>query len=215
MSQIAQIYGRSNYVMPLMSSSVVGQVSFGGIVYRPVPLELSGVQTTTQGAIPRPKVKVPNIDNFCQALMGTYKDLIRTTVTRKRTFRRFLDGQPEADPSEYYGPDIWRIDRVANASPESVTFELASPLDIQGKKLPGRQIIRDVCTHSYRTFTPGNGFRQGSCPYAGAAYYDNKGQQTGDPAADECGRSFTDCTLRYPYPQVLPTRAFPGSVRNR
>lgn len=215
LAQIAQVYGASSRPLPVLPSSVVGLVSFGGVQYRPVPLQLTGVQTTGQGPIPRPKVTVPNIDNFARALMGTYRDLIRGKITRRRVFKRFLDGQPEADPTEYYGPDIWFIDRIANAGPDSVTFELASPLDIQGKKLPGRQVIRDVCTHTYRTWTPALGFKQGSCPYAGPNYFTVDGTPTGDPAADSCGRSFIDCGLRFPYPQSLPTRAFPGSVRAR
>jgi len=180
-----------------------------------VPIQIERVQWTGQGAIPRPQVTLPNIGGFAESYLHSYGDLLGCRVTRRRVYRRFLDGQVEADPTDYFGPDIWYIDRVALRTPEVVVLELASPFDIQGKMLPGRQVIRDVCTRTYRTWIPGQGFILGNCPYNGPNFWKADGTPTGDPAEDDCGRrTHADCTLRFP-DQPLPTWAFPGVVRSR
>ena len=215
MSQVAIVNNTKNFCLPYMPASVVGQVMFGGTTYDPVPVQVDRVQWTGHGPIPRPQVTIPNIGGYAAQLMAAYKDLLGAKVTRRRTYKRALDGMPDADPTDYYGPEVWYIDRVATRTPEAVVFELASPFDIQGKMLPGRQMIRDVCTQTYRAWDPNKGFIYGSCPYAGSNYFKSDGTPTGSPDEDVCGRrTLTDCTLRFPG-QPLPTWAFPGMVKTR
>lgn len=202
--------------LPFMPSSVAGQVSFGGDVYRPVPIMLEGARWTGQGAIPRPRVTIPNVDNFARQVMANFNDLRHCTVTRRRVYRHALDGMPYADPTDYYGPDIWQIDRYTEKTRELVTFELVAPMDIQGKGIPGRTVIRDICTHSYRSWSSSVGFVQGTCPYAGASYFKADGTPTGSPAEDQCSFQINNgCSLRFPRPTPLPSRAFPGITKRR
>ncbi len=141
------------------------RVKYGGITYDPLPLQIEGVEWTGQGAIPRPKITLPNVANFASQLVSSYNDLLGCKVTRIFTFKRFLDGQSAADPTAYFGPDVWYVDRVASRSRDVIVWELASALDIQGKMLPGRQILRDACTHTYRSYNKTGGFFvAGSCP---------------------------------------------------
>lgn len=194
---------------PIGNASVV----FGGVTYTPVPLQIEGMAMDGQGPVPRPKVTIPNVSGFASQLMASSGDLLGCKVTRKRTFRKFLDGQPGADSTAVFGPDIWYVDRVAARGPDLVTFELAAAMDIVGKMMPGRQVIRDSCTHIYRTFRSG-GFVAGTCPYAGSSYFKADGTVTAQPAEDVCGKRLSDCRKRFPS-GALPTRAFPGATQVR
>lgn len=215
-AQVAFVPDGTTAPFPFMPSSVVGPVRYGGVSYTPVPIEISDERTTGQGPIPRPRATIPNIASFASILLGSYRDLLRAKVSRRLVYDRFLDDGSEPDATDYYGPDVWYVDRVASHTPEAVTLELASPLDVQGKMLPARACIRSVCTHTYRTWNATTGtFIPGSCPYAGASYFQADGSPTGAPSLDDCGRRLSDCNARFPYPTPLPTRAFPGMVRGR
>jgi hypothetical protein len=86
-------------------------------------------------------------------LLGPGGDLLGATLTRLRTFRRFLDGEPDADPTAHFEPDIWRLERKTRQDAVLVEWELASVLEQEGRRLPGRQMLRDLCSHSYRRGT--------------------------------------------------------------
>lgn len=58
-------------------------------------------------------------------------------------------------------------------------------------------------------------YRGVTCPYAGDRYYNADGVRVADPRADTCGKSLSDCRLRFGNHGILPTRAFPGVSRNR
>ncbi len=55
--------------------------------------------------------------------------------------KKFLDGESTADPNAKFPDERWYVDRKANESRDSVTFELASKFDLAGQKLPKRQIV--------------------------------------------------------------------------
>jgi lambda family phage minor tail protein L len=103
-------------------------------------------------------------------LLGPGGDLLGATLTRLRTFRRFLDGEPDADPTAHFEPDIWRLERKTRQDAVLVEWELASVLEQEGRRLPGRQMLRDLCSHSYRRWTGSRfDYAAASCPYTGAA----------------------------------------------
>jgi len=186
-----------------------GKPAFQGIIYEPVPMEAEGFEWTGRGPVPRPRLRISNIGNLAGQLAIGYGDLLGAKLTRIRTFEKYLDGMPTADPGSYFEPDIWYFDRKVTHAPDHIEWELASVLDQEGRRLPGRQMLRDVCTHTYRTYKDGFNYTGVTCPYTGGSYFDVTGTPTGDPAKDVCGRRLSDCQLRFP-DQALPTRAFPG-----
>ncbi|RVT96252.1 phage minor tail protein L [Rhodovarius crocodyli] len=188
----------------------VGSVSFGGLVYSPLPLRLEGMEKTGRGAVPRVTVVIPDQNALMTALLVTYKDLKGCKVSRKQVFRGALDDGPDADPTDFYGPEEFYIDRVSRHSPGiEAALECVSPLDIQGQRLPARQVIRDVCDFDYRYWN-GSSFEYGSCPYAGSEMFDSANQPTTTAAQDKCSRSLLGCRARYGTSTPLPMSAFPG-----
>lgn len=190
------------------------EITFNGNAYAPMPVKLSGLLTAGQGKPPTPTLDISAIGGIVVALTQQYGDLLGAQVTRIRTFEQYLDGQPQADPSAYIGPDIFYIDQKSHHDKESLQFKLSIIYDQLGRRFPARQVFRDACTRIYRYYDPTAGaFRYApgtnACPYTGSAYYDAGGKSVSTPQQDVCGKRLSDCRLRFPG-QALPTYAFPG-----
>lgn len=195
--------------------SKVGSVAFAGVTYQPIPVQMEGFERTGRGPVPRITITVPDVDNLATQLLAAYKDLLGCKITRRQVFRSALDDGAYPDPTDFYGPEVFYVDRVVKHVPgEIVVLECASPLDIQGTKIPNRQMIRDVCSHTYRHWTGGL-FDYGSCPYNGGSYFRQDNVATGNPAEDRCSRSLLGCRARYGTDAVLPFKGFPGMGRTR
>jgi lambda family phage minor tail protein L len=190
-------------------------VSFGGTYYTPIDVEFSDFETNANGSLPTPKMKIANSNEIIQGLVNSLGDMLGCGVARIRTFSRFLDGQPESDPSAFFGPDIFRIERKVNENPVFIEWELQAAIDQEGKMLPGRQIIRDTCTKRYRSYLRDEfrfDYTKATCPYAGDAYFDSLGQPT-TMDKDRCGRRLSDCFNRYGLDAAIPFGGFPGAAR--
>jgi lambda family phage minor tail protein L len=132
----------------------------------------------------------------------SFDDMVGTTFIRRRTFEQYLDGQPTADPTAEFAPEVWFVDRKVSETPEVVEFELASVLDFRGLRLPGRQIIANQCTFVYR----GDG-----CAYMGPPVADALDNPTSDPALDRCGKRLSSCRMRLWPDGILNYGAFPAA----
>lgn len=187
-------------------------ISFAGITYTPMPIEGTGWEWNGQGKLPQPKLKITNTNGLATGLIVQYGDMLGATVTRLRTFAKFLDGQPTADPSAVFSPDIFRIDRKSQHNKAFVEFELAAAIDQMGIKLPRLQVLVDACTFTYRVYRNG-AFVPGTCPYAGGPMFDAGDQAVGDPTKDVCSHRLTGCVARYGSATPLPFGAFPGCAQ--
>lgn len=193
----------------------VGSVSFGGQVYTPLPIRFEGVQRTGRGPVPRITLVIPDIDSLGTAIMVSRGNLLGCPISRKQVFRHALDDGESPDTSDFFGPEIFYVDRVARWVPGvEIALECASPLDIQGTRLPARQVIADVCGLTYRTWN-GTGFNYGSCPYAGASYFKADNSSTVVAAEDVCSKSLKGCRARFGTATALPAFMFPGVSRAR
>lgn len=193
----------------------VGSVSFAGQLYTPLPVRFEGVQRTGRGPVPRITLVIPDIESFGTALLLARGNLLGCPVNRRQVFRHALDDGENPDASDFFGPEIFYVDRVARWVPGvEIALECASPLDVQGTMLPARQVIADVCGLTYRAWN-GSSFTYGSCPYAGGAYFDAANNSTASAAADVCSKSLAGCRKRYGSATPLPAFMFPGASRGR
>ena len=190
-------------------------VVFGGHTYTPIEFEASGFEWSGTGKLPTPKVKIGNVSQTLTGLAIEFNDLMGATITRLRTFKQFLDGEANADPTQKFPDEVYRIERKATMNKIFIEFELSSVIDQEGKKLPGRQMIRNVCTHTYRKWTGAAfDYTNATCPYVAATYY-NEGGSVTTAANDKCSKLLnTGCRLRFGQ-AALPTRAFPGLAKIR
>jgi lambda family phage minor tail protein L len=183
-----------------------GTVKFNGIEYKPAPIQVSDMEWSGQGKLPRPRLRMSNIGGFVTALIVQFGDIVGAQVTRYQTFKTFLDGEATPDGSAIFEPDIFVIDRKSAHNKNYVEFELAALLDQQGIRLPRRLVARDYCGHTYRQYNPVTGsFVQGTCPYSDTRYYKADGSAGLTLADDVCGKHLSDCLLRFPPTSNLPT----------
>ena len=173
--------------------------------YSAVPIEVDGFEVTTKGTLPRPSMKIANADGAITALLNAYNPL-RAEVRRIRTCKKFLDGEPAADPTAVFngGYESWYIDRVATENPQVVEFELVGKLDLTNLRLPARQVV-EHCPWVYKGAEcgyklPGN---------ENKGRFDLNNNET-NTAGDQCAKNLRACELRHPK-GLLPFGGFPGA----
>lgn len=174
-----------------------------GRTYEPWAIEATGFEVRSNSTLPRPTVKVSNIFGDVTSLCRQYQDMLGAKFTRIRTFAKYLDGQPTADPMQELPRDVYLIDRKTHEDGVFVSFELASPIDVMGVRLPRGQVVANCCRVEYR------GAR---CGYAGPPVADVKDQPTSDPNKDVCGHRETSCKLRFGTNNPLPYAGFPAAA---
>tara|TARA_R110000851_G_scaffold50512_4_gene120575 strand:+ start:5253 stop:5960 length:708 start_codon:yes stop_codon:yes gene_type:complete len=187
-------------------------VVFDGDTYGAIDFDAEGFEYSGGGTLPRPLLRISNVTSAATSLNLQFDDLLGAKVTRTRTFVKFLDGQPEADPTQFFPKEIYYVDMKKTQNNIYAEWELASSLDQEGRKLPARQVIKTSCTHIYRAFDSTTGlfdYTKATCPYTDTPSFDQGGTATGS-SDDVCGKKLTDCKLRFGEDGELPTRAFPG-----
>lgn len=181
-------------------------ITWQGIEYSPWPLEASGFAMTGQGRMPTPTLKLGNVGGFITALVVFFNDLVGATVIRRRTLGKYLDGRPDADPTEEFPPELWYVEQKAGEDSETVIFELSSALNFQGVQLPRRQIIANNCPWRYRG---------ADCGYTGPPVADEYDVITTDAARDKCGKRVNSCKLRFGENEPLSYGGFPAAGLTR
>lgn len=191
------------------------KISFGGIEFHAVPIQITGLAFSGQGTLATPTLAINNSDLVIQEALNTYGNLEGSVLTRWRTFARFLDDGEAPDANSFYGPDVYVIDRKSSDTPEEVQFEMSALIDQQGVYI-GRTIIRDTCMWRYRDWNPVTeefDYSKATCPYTGGTYWDESDAPTLDPAKDRPSRTLSCCRLRFGANNALPFGGFPGIAR--
>ncbi|MEM4406675.1 MAG: phage minor tail protein L [Candidatus Methanomethylicaceae archaeon] len=208
------------------SAEANAPVSLDGVEYLPVPVEFEGLEISSV-SLPRPKVRLPAINGLVASLTRNYDDLLGSIIVRRRTLSRYLDGHEGEGISAEFPREMYIIERKTLHTSEIIEWELRSVLDLEGVKLPRRQILQNFCTRIYRKWDPDlNEFKytiwnnsafsidELICPYTGSDYFDIDGNAVDDPSLDKCGKRVYDCKKRFPN-DPLPIWAFPGVARMR
>ena len=207
-------YFTAQSLIPDPLAPVPTNVTWQGHTYSPIPCEATGWEVNGKGTLPTPHLKVANVNLAFSGLAIGFNDLLGCKVTRHRTFKRYLDGQIEADPDAEFDPDVYRVDRKVAQNKIFVEWELASTMDQEGRLLPGRPVLQSACPFRYRHWN-GSAFdyTNAQCPYVGTNYFDVSGAVVATPALDRAGKRFdTCCAKRFPT-GAKPFGGFPGVAR--
>lgn len=199
------------------AKSVSGNVVWNSNIYYSWPIEAEGFEYNGQGTLPRPKIRIANVNGLMTAALlevnafSPGSDLTGATVTRIRTLARFLDavnfegntnpfGTP--DPTASLPEEIYYIDRKSLETFEVIEFELVAAFDLAGVRAPKRQVISNVCQWIYRSE---------ECGYTGTNYFKEDDSSTATAANDICGKRLSSCRARFGQYAVLPFGSFPGA----
>ena len=183
------------------TNEVKSDIVFGGNTYSALPVQVTGFDKKTQGTLPRPKLKVSNVNNALSAFIQLYNPL-QGKVQRIQTHKKFLDAvnftsgsNATADSTAIVTTDdIWYIDRISSENLEFVEFELSPKINLQGLRIPRRQIT-EHCPWEYRG---------DECGYIGSKCFTLDDEQiTGGTLAerkalDRWGHKYSSCQLRFP-----------------
>jgi lambda family phage minor tail protein L len=189
-------------------NQVGSSVVFDSQVYTVFPIEAMGFERSGNGKQPRPKLKIANVFGVVGALASANNDLVRAKFTRKRTLLKYLDAEnfeggvnPDEDPEAVFPDEVWYLERKSSSNKIFVEWEMASALDLEGKQIPKRQCIQNLCTAVYRS---------PECSYAGGAVARANDTLTTDINQDVCGHRLSSCQLRFPKPAAVPFNGFPS-----
>jgi len=112
--------------------------------YYPAPFEVTGIDSRGDGTAPnRPQLSVSNLNKFFLAAVNVVGNLEGMQITRWRTYFKFTDAGSLPNINMHYPTDTWVITRKVSGSKQGLQYEMSSPLDRPGLKLPRKQILRD------------------------------------------------------------------------
>lgn len=210
----ARAYGDAVLYFTPMVDGENWDVQFGGNIYRRLPIKAEGFIWNGVGTAPRPTLSLAAETLVFLSLVVNGDDLIGAPVRRIRTYRKYLDDGEMPNPGATYPIDHFVIEKKAKQIRKQLTFELSTPMDQQGKKIPARQVIRDTCLHRFRYWANNQWNYEGvTCPYSSEAMYKPNGEITSDPTKAKCGKRLSDCRIHFGQNAWLPMFAFPGVGR--
>jgi lambda family phage minor tail protein L len=117
------------------------EVVWGGRTFMPFPVRLTGLEQSSSGAPPRPKIEVANI--YQNRLFGTlafqHNDIIGGKIEYIRTLAIYL-----GDPTQSIcaAPMRFEIFKKEAHNKTFISFLLRTPLDRERAFLPKRQMLR-------------------------------------------------------------------------
>lgn len=184
-------------------------VIWQGRSYSAYPIAVEGFEVKSEGTYSRPTMKVANITGLITGINHDFDDALGAVVTRRQVLVKYLDalnfpkGNADADPT-MEAVSRYVIEEMAEETFETVTYNLATPVDCDNAIIPARTILADVCQWVYR----GDG-----CGYSGGPVADEKDNPTSDLSRDKCSKRRSGCRLRFAKPSSLPYGGYPGSAK--
>lgn len=202
-------FGGDVYYFHAGTNGLRQRIVWQGQTYEPFPVQVSGFEYNGSGQLPRPKLVVANVTGIITAMVLLYQDLLGAKLTRKRTLAKYLDAvnfpggvNVTADATAEFQDDVFFIDRKATENRDLVEFELAAAFDVQGVRLPRRQIVQNVCPWKYRS---------SECSYTGTTYFNANDDAVASSALDVCGKRLSSCKKRFGEYGELPFGGFPAA----
>lgn len=136
------------------SSSVTfrdAEAPFTERTYVKLPIEFTGYEHKSDGAYARPRISFANVlTTFSDAIGTTNDGLLGMKIIRRQTLSSYLTSNPPIEVPK----QVFLIDRIEGENAVAVTFELATPFDLAGIKVPTRYIIPNSCPWFYQGAAP-------------------------------------------------------------
>lgn len=188
----AHIYaGNGNFVGDGIRQALMARAGFEKTerdnVYNGMTLrEYARMSLTERG------IGVSNLHGMVTGMAEDLQSLVGGTVVRRKVYARFLDavnfvnGNSDADPEQEV-ISRWRIEQCSELSAVSASFVLSTPTETDGAVFPGRIMLANTCTWTYRG---------DECGYHGPAVADEYDQPTSDITKDKCSKCLSGCKFR-------------------
>jgi len=195
-----------------------GDVYHDGKTYKAIPLEMDSVEIKGDGTLPRPKLRIANVDGFVSDIIQGKDDFVGLEVIRRRIFLKYLDAQnfhnnqnPFGDPdaNSRFPDDKFIINQKTAEDKNTIEFELVSPLEMDTVKLPSRHVISNYCNWVYR----GHGCGYGNSYLKPAVTFpSDPAAAAGIPRADQTDKMFINSSGSYWLDQVDDDKALNTNI---
>lgn len=191
----------------------LSDIIWQGEVFVAAPINTDGIEVRSDGRASNPTLAISNTlggnPYAVSVLCLQYGDFAGSKLTIITTMAKFLDdanftyGNP--DQSDEHKKSVWFIEQKTEEDRETVKFELSNPIDLEGLRIPSREIS------SFCHWCTQGRYRGEECGYTRNKYYKEDGTPTDNPAEDKCGGRLSDCTARFGVNQPLPFGGFPAA----
>lgn len=119
--------------------------TFGGVLYQKIPCKISAFGKTGEDTEPRSSLTISDaaLGNLL-SLMGSVIDetyIVGAKVNVKRTQRQFLDGESNADSTQFFEFEM-RVNNYEGEYQNQFVFNLTPYFSLERKKLPARVYSR-------------------------------------------------------------------------
>lgn len=134
------------------------------------------------------------VDNFKVEQTWLRGDIIARSISSNTSDNHTLEGYNNlvintSDPEAYFEDDIYFIDQKSTETNLFIEFALAPAWDVEGIKLPRREIIQNTCLWEYKG--------SDGCGYTDSRYFTKSDQPTSDASEDYCAKRLKSCELRF------------------
>lgn len=190
-----------------------GSIFFLDKEYKPQALCVSGLEMRTDGKASTPTLTIANNIGGVQGAVSAYclqfSDFAGAKVKVITTLAKYLDainfdgGNPTA--SDECKEQLWFVEQKISENFSQVSFELSNPVDLEGFKIPVREI------NAYCYLAVNGQYRSEACGYIGAKFFDDNDKPTDDKNLDRCAGRMSSCVCRFGKHAPLPFGGFPAS----
>ena len=121
--------------------------------YIAIPAQLQGLEYKNDGAIARPLISIANASNAFSNAIGTidYDSFLGLKFIKSTTLKKYLHGEASAtNPPTEFPRDLYVMDRIKAKTKSAVQIECVAPFDLQGVRIPARNILPDRCPFIYQ-----------------------------------------------------------------
>ena len=121
--------------------------------YIAIPVKLQGLEYKNDGAIARPLVSIANASNAFSNAIGTidYDSFLGLKFIKRTTLKKYLHGESGAtNPPTEFPRDVYVMDRIKAKTKTAVQIECVAPFDLQGVRIPARNVLPDRCPFIYQ-----------------------------------------------------------------
>ena len=121
--------------------------------YIAIPAQLQGLEYKNDGAIARPLISIANASNAFSNAIGTidYDSFLGLKFIKRTTLKKYLHGEASStNPPTEFPRDLYVMDRIKAKTKSAVQIECVAPFDLQGVRIPARNILPDRCPFIYQ-----------------------------------------------------------------
>lgn len=181
-------------------------VLFGGLLYEKFPCKVTGFSKSGEDTEIRATLVVSDISGLVGDVIDNAR-IVGSAVNIKRTQPRFLDGAPNADPTQFFTFEL-RINQYEGEYQNQFQFNLVPKFSLERKKLPARTYSRRCEWQLNMPDRPDE-----NCGAPLNVNFDINGNPTTDPDQRACKKDLPAC--KQYHGNTLRFGGFPGVSRIR